>query len=74
VLSKDKGESRPAEMLVELRCRYLAGSQAEYLKEESIRRVAGQVVYDIKDIKKSQTDLLSIQTGVAFRSSYQLAD
>ena len=61
---KDTGESKPAEVLVELRCRYLAGSQAEYLKEGSIRRVAGRVVYDVK---KSQTDLLSIQIGVAFR-------
>jgi|GEM_PF-2856721 len=38
--------------------------QAQYLKEGSIRRAAGQVVYDVK---KSQTDLLSIQIGVAFR-------
>lgn len=33
-------------------------------REGSIRRISGQVVYDIK---KSQTDLLIIQLGVAFR-------
>jgi len=50
--------------LIDLRVRYLAGAQAEYLKEGSIRREAGRVVYDIK---KSTTDLLSIQVGIAIR-------
>jgi len=52
------------EALIDLRVRYLAGAKAEYLKEGSIRREAGRVVYDIK---KSTTDLLSIQVGVAIR-------
>jgi hypothetical protein len=69
VLSKDRPEEpgdKPmlGEVLVDLRCTYMAGSQAEYLKEGSIRRVAGQVIYDIR---KSKTDLLMIQVGVAFR-------
>ncbi|MCX6132531.1 MAG: hypothetical protein NTU47_01845 [Ignavibacteriales bacterium] len=42
----------------------MAGSQAEYLREGSIRRVSGQVVYDIN---KSKTDLLMIQLGLEFR-------
>ncbi len=37
----------PGEVLIDPRCTYEAGSQAEYLKEGSIRGVAGQVVYDI---------------------------
>jgi hypothetical protein len=52
------------EVLIDLRLRYLAGSQAEYLKEGSIRREAGRVVYDVR---KSKTDLLRVQVGVAVR-------
>ena len=52
------------ELLLDVRCRYVAGSEAEYLKEGSIRRVSGQVVYDVK---KSQTNLLTIQVGIALR-------
>ena len=52
------------EFLLDVRCRYLVGSEAEYLKEGSIRRVSGQVVYDIS---KSQTNLLTIQIGIAVR-------
>jgi hypothetical protein len=52
------------EVLIDLRLRYLAGSQAEYLKEGSIRREAGRVVYDVRT---SKTDLLSVQVGVAVR-------
>jgi hypothetical protein len=59
------------EVLIDLRCSYMAGSQAEYLKEGSIRRVSGQVVYDIR---KSQTDLLMIQLEVAFRFRYPSAN
>jgi len=47
-----------------MRCCYLVGSEAEYLKEGSIRRVSGRVVYDIN---KSQTNLWSIQIGIDFR-------
>lgn len=57
-------DSKISELLLDLRCRYLAGSEAEYLKEGSIRRVAGQVVYDIN---KSQTNLITIQVGIAVR-------
>lgn len=56
------------ELLLDVRCRYLVSSEAEYLaeylKEGSIRRVSGQVVYDIS---KSQTNFLSIQIGIAVR-------
>lgn len=52
------------ELLLDVRCRYMAGSEAEYLKEGSVRRVGGQVVYDVK---KSQTNLLTIQVGIALR-------
>jgi hypothetical protein len=51
-------------VLLELRGRYMAGSRAEYLKEGSIRREGGKVIYDVT---KSQTDLLTLQLGVAVR-------
>jgi hypothetical protein len=57
-------DSKISELLLDVRCRYLAGSEAEYLKEGSIRRVGGQVVYDVI---KSQTNLLSLQIGIAVR-------
>lgn len=60
----EAGKPDLGEILLDLRCSYMAGSQAEYLKEGSIRRVSGRVVYDIN---KSKTDLLMIQLGVAFR-------
>ena len=59
-----ENDSKISELLLDVRCRYLAGSEAEYLKEGSIRRVAGRVVYDIN---KSQTNLFTIQIGIAVR-------
>lgn len=41
--------------------RYLAGSEAEYLKKGSIRRENGQVNYDVQ---RSRTDILVPQFGV----------
>jgi hypothetical protein len=61
---QEPGKVELGEVLLDLRCTYMAGSQAEYLKEGSIRRFGGRVVYDVS---KSQTDLLMIQLGVAFR-------
>lgn len=57
-------DNKISELLLDVRCRYLAGAEAEYLKEGSIRRVAGQVVYDVN---KSQTNLLTVQIGIAVR-------
>jgi hypothetical protein len=57
-------DSKISDLLLDVRCRYLAGAEAEYLKEGSIRRVAGQVVYDVI---RSQTNLLSLQIGIAVR-------
>ena len=58
------GDAELKEVLIELRARYMIGGRAEYLKEGSIRREAGRVVYDVQ---KSQTDLLTLQLGVALR-------
>ncbi|MBI3111765.1 MAG: hypothetical protein HYZ01_09345 [Ignavibacteriales bacterium] len=59
----DDDEENPlAEALIDLRLRYLSGGDAQYLKEGSIRRENGRVVYDIK---RSKTDLLSLQISVS---------
>jgi len=60
-----RGDNGPfKELLLDVRCRYLKGSEAEYLKEGSIRRVAGRVVYDVN---KSETSLLTFQIGISVR-------
>jgi len=59
-------EAGITEVLIDLRCRYLFGAEAEYLKKGSIRRVGGGVVYDVQN---SRTDLLSIQIGVCLKFS-----
>lgn len=59
-----EGEESPSEFLIDLGARYMVGGEADYLKEGSIRRVNGRVVYDTQ---RSATDLLLFQVGVAFR-------
>ncbi len=50
-------------VLLDLRLRYLMGSEAEYLKRDSIERQPdGTVVYDIT---RSQTDFLNFYLGVS---------
>jgi hypothetical protein len=61
---EEPGTLELGEVLLDLRCTYMAGAEAEYLREGSIRRVGGRVVYDSN---KSKTDLLMIQVGAAFR-------
>lgn len=48
-------------ILLDLRVRYIVGGEAEYLKEGSIKRENGKVVFDKI---KSKTDLLTTQLGV----------
>ncbi len=58
------GEERhPVAIAINLGVRYLFGSEAEYLKEGSIRRVGDDVAYDVE---RSRTDLLVPQLGVRF--------
>ena len=59
----DEGEFKTdlARVNVDLRIRYLFGSEAEYLKEGSIEIVGGDVYYDIN---KSVTDVITFQVGV----------
>jgi len=50
-------------VLLDLRLRYIVSGEAKYLKEGSIGRVDGEVVYDVI---KSKTDLFMTQIGVTF--------
>ncbi|MEX2601431.1 MAG: hypothetical protein WD355_07275 [Balneolaceae bacterium] len=48
-------------VFLNLRTRYLLGGDAEYLKEGSMRRENGNLVYDVE---RSRTDILTTQVGV----------
>lgn len=63
---KATGGSQKAEveLLLDFKIRYLYGGEAEYLKEGSITRENGDVIYDVR---RSDTDLLLFQLGVIFR-------
>ena len=52
----------PFDVLLDLRIRYLIGSEVEYLREGSIRRENGQVDFDTL---LSKTDTFLFQVGVA---------
>ncbi len=52
---------------LDLKGRYLFGSEAEYLKQGSVRIVNGRVEYDIS---KSKTDLITIHAGVIIYFSW----
>ena len=54
------GGGRPVNVFVDLGARYLKGGKAQYLREGSIRREDGRVLYDIEE---SKTDLLAIHIG-----------
>jgi hypothetical protein len=62
--SDDEEGAGIAEVLLDLRARYIKGGEAEYLKQGSIRRENGEVKYDVL---KSHTDIMTLQLGVALR-------
>ena len=49
-----------ASVFIDLKVRYLFGSEAEYLKEGSVKINNGQVLYDVS---KSKTDMLTAHIG-----------
>nr|MBN2276204.1 hypothetical protein [candidate division Zixibacteria bacterium] len=57
------GAPKELGLYLDLRGRYLIGGKAEYLKEGSIGREDGEVVYDITE---SKTDLLTARIGLTF--------
>ena len=55
-----KGSARPLQVYIDLKMRYILGGEADYLKEGSIRRVSGSVIYDIT---RSRTDIMTFHIG-----------
>lgn len=49
------------ELFLDIKARYMYGTEAEYLKEGSVTIFNGRAYYDVQ---KSKTDLLTIQFGV----------
>jgi len=48
-------------LYLDLKARYLFGSEAEHLKEGSVKLENGRVTYDVS---KSKTDLFQIYLGI----------
>ena len=59
---KELAKKRKWGLLIDLRVRYLKGGEADYLIKGSISRINDELVYDIK---RSTTDLLTAQLGIA---------
>jgi hypothetical protein len=59
-VSEGDGEEL-GEVFIDLKARYLLGTEAEYLKEGSVIIQNGRAIYDIS---KSKTDLLTAHIGV----------
>lgn len=66
LLSGDPNDNSNS-IFLDLKVRYLFGSEAEYLKEGSIQIVNGNLLYDVS---KSKTDLLSAHLGVRIYFSW----
>lgn len=61
VYSSDVPESKVSSVFIDLKIRYLYGSEAEYLKQGSVKISNGRVAYNVS---KSKTDLLTSHLGV----------
>ncbi len=60
VYSSDNPEDKVSSVFIDLKARYLYGSEAEYLKEGSVSIDNGKVIYNTS---KSKTDLLTAHIG-----------
>ncbi len=60
VFSSDDPEEKVSSVFIDLKARYLYGSEAEYLKEGSVLIENGKVIYNTT---KSKTDLLTANIG-----------
>jgi len=59
-----RSKGRLAHILLDAKLRYIRGSRADYLTPGSIHQENGQVIYDIR---RSRTDMLVTQLGIALR-------
>ena len=60
-ISRDQLKPDGGNLYLDLRCRYISGGKAEYLKKGSIREEDGKVKYDVYE---SDTDMLYFHIGV----------
>ncbi len=56
-----EGLGSVSELFLDLKARFIYGTEAEYLKEGSVRIVGGRAIYDVQ---KSKTDLITLNIGV----------
>lgn len=56
-------------IFLDFKARYLYGTEAEYLKQGSIRIVNGNVVYDVN---RSKTDLITVHFGIKYYFSWNV--
>ena len=62
LMSLNGNTAEPGSLYLDLKVRYLSGSEADYLRKGSIIREGGEVIYDVNS---SRTDLMLYQIGVA---------
>ena len=62
-----RNENDGSAFFIEIKTRYLLGTEAEYLKEGSVIVENGQVTYEVS---RSKTDLLTVNLGVIYFFSY----
>ncbi len=60
-MDSDSGRERPVALQLDIGLRYLLGSEADYLKRGSIKRVDGNIRYDIE---RSMTDVIHPMIGI----------
>jgi hypothetical protein len=56
-----EGLGSVSELFIDLKARYIYGTEAKYLKEGSVVIINGRAYYDVQ---KSKTDLVTINVGV----------
>lgn len=61
ISSSDNPDDNISDIFIDLKARYLFGSNAEYLKEGSVKINNGKISYDVSE---SKTDLITAQIGV----------
>ncbi len=60
----DEDSNRLINLFLDLRARYILGGEAEYLREGSIQRDNGNLIFDVE---RSRTDLLTFHIGIVFQ-------
>lgn len=67
---KENNESNNL-LFLDFKTRYLFGTEAEYLKQGSVKIQNGKVYYDVS---KSKTDLLSVHLGIKYYFSWRVSE